>query len=113
LKQFDIGRDGDTYFEKEIQAYMLLQKAWGVLVPRPLFLSESFSGGRLFLGLQLGHESTSSEDLLKFKNVLQQIEKEYGIRLNDVECGRNMIIITDSKGVERVAAIDLEDWVEV
>ena len=114
LKQFDIGRDGDTYFEKEIQAYMLLQKAWGILAPRPLFLSESFSGGRLFLGLQLGRKSNGSDDdLLKFKNVLQQLETEYGILHNDAVCGRNMIVITDANGVERVAAIDFESWVEV
>ena len=91
----------------------MLQKAWGILVPRPMFLSESFSGGRLYLGLQLGRESTSDEDLPKFENVLQQLETEYGIRHCDAVCGRNMIVITDSDGVERVAAIDLEDWVEV
>ena len=92
---------------------MLLQKAWGILVPQPLFLSESFSGGRLFVGLQLGRKSTSDDDLPKFQKVLQQLRTEYGIRHNDAECGRNMIVITDTNGVERVAAIDLEDWDEV
>jgi hypothetical protein len=36
MKHFDIGRDGDIYFEKEICAYMLLQKAWGILVPESM-----------------------------------------------------------------------------
>jgi hypothetical protein len=113
MKQFDIGRDGDFSFKREIQAYMLLQKAWGILVPQPMFISETFSGGTVFLGLQLGHESTNLDDLPKFDNVLEQLEKEYGIRHNDAECGRNMLIITDTDGAERVVAIDFEDWDEV
>ena len=110
MKQFDIGRDGDVYFEKEIRAYMLLQKVWGVLVPRPMFLSESYSGGIMLLGLQLGRESTSVDDLRKFAEVLQRLATEYGIQHNDAENGRNMIIITNADGVERVVAIDFEDW---
>jgi hypothetical protein len=114
MKQFDIGRDGDKYFEKEIRAYMLLRNAWGVLVPRPLFLSESYSGGIMLLGLQLGHESTNDDDdLQKFDDVLHRLATEFGIQHNDAECGRNMIIITDTNGVERVAAIDFENWDEV
>ena len=112
MKQFDIGRSGDAFFKKEIHAYMLLQKAWGVLVPRPMFLSD-FYGGVMFLGLQLGRESTSSDDLPKFGEVLRRLAKEYGIRHNDAEHGRNMVIITDTNGDERVAAIDFEDWDEV
>jgi predicted Ser/Thr protein kinase len=113
MKQFDIGRDGDVFFKREIQAYMLLQKAWGILVPKPMFISETFSGGTVFLGLQLGHESTNIDDLAKFHDVLDQLEKEYGIRHKDAERGRNMLIITDTNGVERVVAIDFEDWDEV
>jgi predicted Ser/Thr protein kinase len=113
MKQFDIGRDGDFSFKREIQAYMLLQKAWGILVPQPMFISETFSGGTVFLGLQLGHESTNIDDLPKFDYVLKQLEKEFGIQHNDAECGRNMLIITDADGAERVVAIDFEDWDEV
>ena len=113
MKQFDIGRDGDTYFSNEIRAYVLLRSAWGILVPRPIFLSESFSGGVMFLGLQLGCESTNYDDIVKFEQVLKQIETEYGIRHNDVDQGRNMIVITDTNGVARVAAIDFEDWNDV
>ena len=113
MKQFDIGRNGDKYFVKEIRAYMLLKDVWGILVPRPIFLSESYSGNVMFLGLQLGHESENEEDYKKFKDVLQRLKKEYGIRHNDAECGRNMIVITDANGKERVVAIDFEDWDEV
>jgi len=115
MKQFDIGKHGDKYFLKEIRAYMLLKDVWGILVPRPIFLSESYSGNIMFLGLQLGRESDNDDDddYKKFQNVLQRINKEYGIRHNDAECGRNMIAITDNNGEERVVAIDFEDWDEV
>jgi hypothetical protein len=109
MKQFDIVRDGDTYFKKELRAYLELKAAWGILVPRPIFWSESKSGGRLFLGLQLGREPTADDDTSQFKNVLTRLQKEYGIRHNDAE-GRNMIYISDADGVERIAAIDFEDW---
>ena len=113
MKQFDIGRHGDTYFRQEIRAYMLLRRAWGILVPRPIFTSESFSGGRMFLGLQLGRTSTGGDDREKIDKVLEQIEKEYGIRRNDCGRGRNMITITDTNGMERVVAIDFDDWDDV
>ena len=113
MKQFDIGRHGDTYFRQEIRAYMLLRRAWGILVPRPIFTSESFSGGRMFLGLQLGRTSTGGDDREKIEKVLEQIEKEYGIRRNDCGRGRNMITITDTNGMERVVAIDFDDWDDV
>jgi hypothetical protein len=111
MKQYDIVRDGDLYFKKELLAYRKLKAAWGVLVPKPMFLSESVSGGRWFLGLQLGHKPTVVNDdtMKQFNNVLNRLEKEYGIRHNDAE-GRNMLYITDADGVERIVAIDFEDW---
>jgi hypothetical protein len=111
MKQFDIGRDGDKYYTNEIIAYMLLRDVWGVLVPRPIFLSESKSGGRLYLGLQLGREPNDKDDVSKFDHVLLRIQKEYGIKHNDAE-GRNMIFIPDPNcsAVERIVAIDFEDW---
>lgn len=39
-KHFDIGKFRDMHFVKEIHAYMLLQGVWGILVPRPIFVSE-------------------------------------------------------------------------
>jgi hypothetical protein len=109
MKQFDIVRDGDSCFKKELCAYLELKTAWGILVPQPIFLSESKSGGRLFLGLQLGREPTADDDTSQFLNVLNRLQKEYGIRHNDAEL-RNMIYISDADGVERIAAIDFEDW---
>jgi hypothetical protein len=113
MKQFDIGKHGDKHFVKEIRAYVLLKNVWGILVPRPIFLSESYSGNIMFLGLQLGHESDNADDDKKFDDVLQRLKKEYGIRHNDAKCGRNMIALTDSNGEERVVAIDFEDWDQV
>jgi hypothetical protein len=110
MKQFDIGRDGDEYFCKEIKAYVILKKAWGELVPQPIFVSESYSGGILFLGLQLGREPTQLDDFdAKSKIILKRLESEYGIQHNDVD-GRNMIIISDEFGIEKMVAIDFEDW---
>ena len=113
MKQFDIGRDGDEFFQNEIRAYMKLRDAWGVLVPRPIFWSESYSGGVMFLGLQLGREPRDDDDLKEFHVVLKRLEEQYGIRHNDSDRGRNMIVITDSDGSNRVAAIDFEDWDDV
>jgi hypothetical protein len=48
-----------------------------------------------------------------FDDVLQHLATEYVIQHNDAECGRNMVIITDTNGVERVAAIDFENWDQV
>jgi hypothetical protein len=61
LKQFDVGRDGDEPFEKDICAYARTRKAWGKLVPESLFLSELPSGGVKFLGLQLGRPLRDKE----------------------------------------------------
>jgi hypothetical protein len=44
---------------------------------------------------------------------LLRLRNDYGIRHNDTDFRRNMIIITDTDGNERVAAIDFEDWDQV
>jgi hypothetical protein len=113
MKQFDIGKRGEVPYKKEIAAYMRLRDAWGKLVPQPMFLSESPSGGVKFLGLQLGREPNESDDLGEWYQIWQSLKQEYGFRHNDAE-GRNMIFIADSvTGVERIVAIDLEDWYDV
>ena len=112
MKQFDIGQDGDVYFVKEVRAYMLLQRAWGVLVPRPMFLSESYSGGVMLLGLQLCRVSRNVDDSPKFHHVVQRLATEYGMEHDYGESG-HAVIITDTNGIERVAAIDFENWREV
>jgi hypothetical protein len=89
----------------------LLRDAWGLLVPQPIFLSESTSGFIKFIGLQLGREPNDKDDLSSFSHVLFRIQTEYGIQHNDAE-GRNMIFIPDPNciGGERIVAIDFEDW---
>ena len=67
----------------------------------------------MFLGLQLGREPRDDDDLKEFHVVLKRLEEQYGIRHNDSDRGRNMIVITDSDGSNRVAAIDFEDWDDV
>jgi hypothetical protein len=109
MKQFDVGRDGNDHYAKEIVAYSLLYDGWGILVPRPIFLSQSTSGGRVYLALQLGREPNEKDDISGFDNVLDRLKTEYGIRHNDAD-GRNMIFIPDSNGGERIVAIDFEDW---
>jgi hypothetical protein len=111
MKQFDIGWHGDQQYCHEIEAYAILKEAWGDLVPCPLFLSESFSGGILFLGLQLGRKPTEQDKNfdLNVKEITQRLEMEYGIYHNDVE-DRNMVVISDENGCDKLVAIDFEDW---
>jgi hypothetical protein len=113
MKQFDMGKGGDTPYRREIAAYMRLRDAWGKLVPKPMFLSESPSGWVKFLGLQLGRMPNEFDDLGERYQILRSLKQEYGVRHNDAE-GRNMIFIADSvTGVERMVAIDFEDWDDV
>jgi thiamine kinase-like enzyme len=110
MKQFDVGRDGYNRWNHEIEAYRILHKAWGDLLPRPIFLSESVSGGILFLGLQLGRAPVNYDKYhTQFDSIMRRLKKEYSIRHNDAE-NRNMIIISDAHGVEKLVAIDFEDW---
>jgi hypothetical protein len=56
MKQYDLDKGGEENFLSELSAYAKLRDVWGMLVPKPLFLSEARSGGVQFLGLQLGRE---------------------------------------------------------
>jgi hypothetical protein len=113
MKQFDMGKGGEAPYRKEIAAYMRLRDAWGILVPTPMFLSESPSGWVKFLGLQLGRMPNEFDDFTGWDQILRSLKQEYGVRHNDAE-GRNMIFIADSvTGGERMVAIDLEDWDDV
>jgi hypothetical protein len=61
LKQFDrAGTLGLQCYNRELQAYAMLQKAWGVLVPKLVFLSERDDPIKFF-GLQLGRVPTDDE----------------------------------------------------
>jgi hypothetical protein len=112
MKQFDVGKDGYGPFDSELAAYVKLRDAWCVLVPTPLFLSKSVSGGAMFLGLELGRNPELGDDVSQWRNVLRSSECEYGIRHSDAE-GRNTFFFKDAKGSERLVAIDLEHWYEV
>eukprot|EP00978_Attheya_sp_CCMP212_P040444 scaffold220909_cov60-Attheya_sp.AAC.2 len=108
LKQFDTGKDGYEYFDKEIAAYLALKEAWGKLVTTPLFVSESWSGWIKFIGLQLGRDPEPGDDISDWNRVLSSLESQYGFRHEDAEDG-NMVFVTDEKtGTERLVAIDLE-----
>jgi len=62
LKQYDTaGAVGLQSYNRELQAYAMLQKAWGVLVPTSVFLSELDNPTIKFLGLQLGRVPTDDE----------------------------------------------------
>jgi hypothetical protein len=108
LKQFDVGKDGYEYFDKEVEAYLALEAVWGRLVPTPLFVSESWAGWIKFIGLQLGRDPLPGDDISERINVLSTLENEYGFRHDDTDNG-NMIYIFDEKTkTERLVAIDLE-----
>jgi hypothetical protein len=113
VKQFDVGRDGDENFDKEVCAYARTRSVWGKLVPEPLFLSESPSGGVKFLGLQPGRplndEECENDDLFcqQWQSVLATLENEFGIQHNDA---RGNAIVIETNGEERLVAIDFEDW---
>jgi hypothetical protein len=115
MKQFDVGKDGYGPFDSELAAYMKLRDAWGVLVPTPLFLSKSVSGGVMFLGLELGRDPKPGDDVYyqseHWPNLLRSLE-EYGIHHSDAE-ERNALFIKDANGSDRLVAIDLEHWYEV
>lgn len=114
LKQFDIRKDGEDGFQKELVAYARTQAAWGKLVPKPFFVSETPSGGVKLLGLQLGRNMNKSEvedpDIGNQCNVaLDTLRDEYGIDHNDP----GNAIMLKSDGRDRVAIIDFEDWNDV
>jgi hypothetical protein len=110
LKQFDLSKGGGPRFQSEASAYSRLREAWGKLVPRPLFLSESVSGNVTFLGLQLGRPFADIDGKLlpRIDDLLEQIRQLYGIQLLDA-CNLNFIYLPSEDGTEALAAIDLED----
>jgi hypothetical protein len=110
MKQFDIIQHGTKYFHHELEAYMILKDAWGDLVPQPVFTSQSYTGGVQFFGLQLGWEPTKLDNFYTNSyKILKRLETEYGICHNDAE-DRNMIIILNADGMEKMVAIDFENW---
>ena len=109
LKQYDLGKGGYEAYHKELAAYTRLKDEWGRLVPEPLFVSKSLSGGILYLGLELGQDPSSCDYASKeWSSLLHKLENIYGIRRHDsINC--NGLIITRD-GRDRMVAIDFEDW---
>ena len=108
LKQFDVGKDGYEFFDKELAAYAALQDAWGKLVARPLFVSESWSGWIKFIGLQLGRDPRPGDDTSEWRNILATLQRKYGFRHDDADTGNMIFVLDEDTGCERLVAIDLE-----
>ena len=121
LKQFDTaGALGLQSYNRELQAYAMLQKAWGVLVPKPVFLSELDDPTIKFLGLQLGRVPTDDECRDKSfgtesGNVLRKLSQKFGFEHLDAEVLRNWLYIPtgDPLKPERLVLTDLEDYRKV
>lgn len=90
LKQVDVGKDGYGANDKELEAYSTLKDAEDVLVPTPLFVSESWTGWIKYLGLQLGRDPTTGDDLSGRNDILASLEHGYGLRHKDAD-RRNML----------------------
>ena len=108
LKQFDVGKDGYDFIDKEISAYLTLKDAWGKLVPKPLYVAESWSGLITFIGLQLGRDPRPGDDISTWNTVLSTLESQYGFRHDDAEDGNMIFVMDEATGSERLVAIDLE-----
>ena len=108
LKQFDLSKSEKAYY-KELDAYLAVKEAWGRLVPRLYFVSESWSGGVVFIGMQLG-KNLDTEDCVsrveEWRQVLLSLEEEFDLRHNDID--GNHILIPDERnlGDECLVAID-------
>jgi hypothetical protein len=107
VKVFDIYKDYE-WFEKEVRAYDHLQAVWGILVPKPHFIS-NMSGAVALLGMQLGRDPNSDdkgfaeEHACLFSKLLQDHDFDH----LDTDRG-NVIYIPDDQGKERLVAMDLE-----
>ena len=118
LKQFDTATAiGLRSFIRESQAYALLQDVWGVLVPKPMFLSELGDATIKFLGLQLGRAPTAIEcDSTSFatdsRKVIQKLYHKFGFEHLDAEVLRNWLYVPTGEIAkpERLVVTDLEDY---
>lgn len=83
-------------YTRECQAYSLLQDVWGVLVPKPMFLSQLDDPTIKFLGLQLGRArrliSSVAVHLLPRK-VIRKLYREFGFERLDAEALRNWLYV--------------------
>ena len=118
LKQSDTSTAiGLESFIRESQAYALLQDVWGVLVPKPMFLSELRDPTIKFLGLQLGRTPTdiecrSTSFATNSRKVLQKLYRKFGFEHLDAEVLRNWLYVWTGEIAkpERLVVTDLEDY---
>ena len=107
VKQFDLGKGGMEGFLKEIEAYELLREVQDILIPKALFLTESYGRGIKYLGLQLGRDPTSKDDTSSWSEVLGTLRSQYGFIHDDAD-RKNGLFIPNGRGGEKLVAIDLE-----
>ena len=108
VKQFDLGKGGGMEgFLKEIEAYELLRDVQGILIPKALFLTESYGRGIKYLGLQLGRDPTSEDDTSSWGEVLGTLRSQYGFIHDDAD-RKSGLFIPNGRGGEKLVAIDLE-----
>jgi hypothetical protein len=117
LKEFD-GDSSTAAFCHELSVARKLARFMGTLVPRLLLVAHgpSWSGVR-YLGFQPGRplpddfSKWTQEQLAGRKEVLRALQ-DAGFVHTDADAGRNFVLLTDSNGVERVAAVDFESICE-
>jgi hypothetical protein len=109
VKQFDLGRPGIYQrFWNELSAYDLMKDAQGEFIPKARFWSKS-RVGIAYLGLQLGRDPTEDDDVSSWQEVIRKLRTEYGFCHTDAD-RRNGLFIQDEHGVDRLVAIDLEEY---
>jgi hypothetical protein len=108
VKQFDVTKNPGAY-EKELDAYGRLKDDWGLLVPKPLFRSASWSGNVRFLGMQRGRPLKDDDKVDSYDIVLSKLAKKYGFRQRDWSECDYCIVVDDDNGSQRLLVIDLED----
>jgi hypothetical protein len=87
-------------FQKRITCLnKLLKEAWGILVPKPIFVSEAVSGGIMFLGVQLGRMVQDNDDISQYEDIFRQLRYKYGVAHDDMKRS-NVIFIHDTETSE-------------
>jgi hypothetical protein len=91
IKQFDVAKNPGAY-EKELDAYARLKADWGILVPKPLFRSESWSGNVRYLGMQLGRPRKDDDKVDSYETVLRKLANKHGLEQLDWSHYGNFVV---------------------
>jgi hypothetical protein len=110
VKQFDLSKNFDSY-QREVEGYKFLRKAWGALVPVPKFIGASRSGMVRFLGLQKGTKPDDDNDDIDFEfhQALVKLRKLHHFRHLDSSNGRNAVYVGENS-TRKLLVVDLESW---